>query len=381
MEFGVVLAAVLLMAGCAGQAPKQPTDLDHCAIVAPMRVSHVLRKKTYYGADQGYIVPLDSAGKLDLDRPIKSDYAQEGQLYFLDLPPGRYAPVRFSFPAHGLRFSARLDNENSLGAVVSAGRGEVVFMGEFVLKRLWQGRGDWLTNGLRSVAGLLTPWRRQILPLKSAFVFNDRSPRMEGVALKAARRHLAGTAWVSAIDARLAALNLTPARPVEGSFFGRKHPVAQQETPLFSYVDTLEWGKPLPTGGGYEWRHPKGRARIHLGLVMGEQALARPLAAFLRTLKEQGSFEDTHALSEVVLSSAPAWSARYTTYHYPEPYLTGSVVSVSVTETLVTADPRGYFVLSYRSSREDFERFYLDFQRFRALLELKRVKLKREDDL
>jgi hypothetical protein len=375
-----VLSGFLLIffaGGCATIRPIPPSDLAHCAIVAPLGVEHVLLPLRH-DADAAFLVPVDGAGKLEMDRPIAHSYEKDGQVYFLDLPAGRYALAALSYRDRGLRFTARLTREESLSTVMQVRPGEAGFLGELALKRVWQGWGRFFGNGARALSWLVHPSRRPVAPIASFVKIHDRSLKAQARALSAARRDLAGTEWAAAVERKLKQINLAPERPMEGMIWDRRA-LPLHETARFSYVDTLEWGEPTPVKEGLEWRHPKEKARIRLRLVTGREAALRPLAAFLRELKEQGSPEDTHILREVVLSSRPASAVRYTTYHYPEPYLVGSVVRVSITETLVVEDPQGYFVLQFRCAREDFDRLYPDFARFSGYLSLKRGAPKEEE--
>lgn len=374
-----LLCAVLACsAGCASLRPIPPSALSQSAVVAPLGVEFILTSLRH-DVSGAFLVPVDSAGRLETDRPIAQSYVKDGQVYFLDLPPGRYALTALSFSGRGLKFTARLTREEALGTVVTAGAGEVAFMGDVVLKRQWQGWKRFVSNGARGLSRILHPFRPSVVPIASFLKIHDRSSKAEVRALQAALKHLAGTEWAPMVQRRLKSIHLIPELPREGLLWNRR-PVAPRQLERFSYVDTLEWGQPWTVPGGLEWRHPKGEARIQLRFVTGPEAAQRPAEAYLRRLKELGSPEDDHILSSLVISSRTASAVRYTTYHYPEPYLVGSVVRVSMTETAVVEDPEGYFVLQFRCAREGFSRLYPEFARFRSYLVLKRGVVRREEE-
>jgi hypothetical protein len=197
----------------------------------------------------------------------------------------------------------------------------------------------------------------------------DTSRLAEVDALVAARRDLAGTLWREKVEPRLISLGGPPPASVTTGFW-RKRPVPHQNAGTFSWIDTLGWGPPLPVQGGLEWRHPKDRARIAVRFRKEGEAGFKPFEDYLRELRGLGGLEDSHAFEETVISTAVARVIRYTKYVYPEPYLTGSVKVVYLTEAAVIPGTGGYYVLHYRTRKEDFAKFRRDYLRFRAQLRL-----------
>ena len=96
----------------------------------------------------------------------------------------------------------------------------------------------------------------------------------------------------------------------------------------------------------------------------------KPLEDYLRELRGLGSLEDSHAFAETMVSTAVARVIRYSKYVYPEPYLTGSVKVVYLTEVAVVPGTGGYYVVHYRARQKDFAKFRKDYLRFRAQLRL-----------
>jgi hypothetical protein len=133
----------------------------------------------------------------------------------------------------------------------------------------------------------------------------------------------------------------------------------------------LGWGKPVRIRGGLEWREPKGKARIALVWFTEDMKEYKSPAASLAALRSAGSPEDDHKVAEVVFSSRPGYEARYTTYFYPEGTLTGSLVKVYVTETLLVPESDGVFFLHYRAEKKDFLKSHPLFRTFRDKIVLK----------
>jgi hypothetical protein len=222
---------------------------------------------------------------------------------------------------------------------------------------------------LKSAAIVLPPWRPWTTEVGGSFRAVDLTRLSEVEALTAARRDLAGTLWTTAVDARLNRLGGPVPEPVTTGFW-RKRPKPVQAAETFSWVDTLAWGRPQAIKGGLEWRQPKDQARIAVRFLKEGEAGFRPLADYLRELRGLGDLEDSHAFQEVALSTTIAQVIRYTKYIYPEPYLTGSVKTVFLTEVAVAPGLGGYYVIHYRARREEFRKYHPDYLRFRSHLRL-----------
>lgn len=361
-------ASFLALSGCASYRPPAPSTLEQCALAASFRAEGVLTSSKD-DATRAVLVPVDAKGKLDLDHPVFSAFARGGQVYFLELTPGRYGPAAFSWVSHGLRHSFRFSAEETAEAAIELAPGQTRSLGDFVVKRRFPGWGKWLLGGAKSLRVLFPPWRPAQVSIDASLKIHDRTIPAEGRALRQAVRDLAGTEWASAASRRL--LEIKPPRDatVEGLLWGRTSlPLKAAEG--FSWVDTLQWGSPSPVEGGLEWRHPKRTARIQVRLVKEGSPGFRPLESLLSELKGRGSPEDSHASFEVAVSSRAGQAVRYTSYHYPEPYLTGTVTQVSVTETALVPDKAGYWVVQVRASQKDFERVVADFVKFRRFLRL-----------
>jgi len=352
-----------LLCACAGPRPRPPSDLRQSAAFLTFGTEGLLFTGPDYAA-RAALAPVDKDGKPDVDRVIFSNFRKDERLYFLDLPPGRYAPVAAYWTEHGLRHAVKIEEKD---AALDIPPGELRFLGDFTARRRWEDWPRFLLNGLLSAKILVPPFRPAVAFLDAPVRIHDKSAAAEIRALRAAVKDLSGTEWARAAQERLVAMKAPPPALTErrGIFRRKEVPVKVHWTPMFGYIDTLEWGEPADVPGGLEWRHPKDKARVQVALRDSP-----PLATALEKLKGLGSPEDSHTHSMVYLSTRPAYAVRYTNYHYPEPYLTGEVVKVSVTETLLVPDPRGYFVVQMRASREDFPKVLPAFVRFRTYLRL-----------
>ncbi|HAM35988.1 MAG TPA: hypothetical protein DEB40_11030 [Elusimicrobia bacterium] len=364
-----ILTAAVWLAGCATPGPLQPSGPDLGLVVASVRFGRISRPFPDHYAQSLYLAPVSSGGEIDIDRPIASRLARERQVYFFNVPPGRYVVIGGSYVAHGLRYRIRFKPEHALQTAVTVKPGGISFAGVVLVSRNWQ---DWLAftlNILRSAAVVLPPWRPLSAEVEASFRSVDRTSYTEIEALTAARRHLAGSLWLPVLGSRLESLG-GPSPEIVSEGFWRKRSKPAQRAERFSWVDTLEWGPPRPIRGGLEWRQPKDKARVAVLYFKEAEAGVKPREEYLRELKTLGSPEDTHSLVEVRLSTLTAQSIRYTKYVYPQPYLTGSVSEVFVTETMVAPDAEGYYVLLYRALRKNFEKFYPEYRRFREQLRL-----------
>lgn len=361
--------AALLLAGCSSLPPRQPSHVTQTGLFLTFKTEGLL----FSWADDAAaaaVAPLRKDGTPDLDQAVFSNFRRENRVYFLDLPPGRYVLAAVYWTKHGLRHAVRPAAERSGGKPdpgVETAAGEFRFMGDYTAKRRWQNWPRFLLNGLLSAKILIPPFRPAVSFLDAPIKSRDQSPLAESRALRAALADLGKTEWSEAIRGRLASLKQAPELPTEtvGLFRRREVPAKVHWTPAFGWVDTLEWGEPREVPGGLEWRHPRREARVQVALRSSP-----PLSQALEELKGLGSTEDSHVHREVRLSTRSAYAVRYTTHHYPEPYLTGSVVKVAVTETLLVPDRDGYWVVQMRAARGEFSKLLADFVRFRDLLKL-----------
>ncbi|MDD5656774.1 MAG: hypothetical protein PHF00_05910 [Elusimicrobia bacterium] len=360
------LAPALLLGGCVSvPRPQHRTSPDLAVVVGQMRFEKIVRPFPDHDALSLRLAPLDAAGGIDEDRPLLSAYAQDGLVYFFNVPAGRYVLLGGSYLAHGLRYAFRLRGDAIRQTELKVAPGEAAFLGEVTVQRRFQGWDVFALNALKSAARLLPPWRALTTEVDAYFKFVDRGPFTEAQVLDLARRHLAGTLWVAGVEARLSALGGPPIEPILIGGW-RKKPKPYEVEPRFRWLDVLDWGPPRRVQDGLEWRAPKDRARIVVLFRSADRPDFQPLDGFLRELKTLGSPEDEHAFADVSISTWTGRALRYTKYVYPEPYLTGSVQQVFLTEVSVFPAYGGYYAIYYRARRGDFDRWrgrYLDFRR------------------
>ncbi len=366
----MALAAAVSLLGCAQARPSGPSGSSQAGLFAAARLENVL----FPGgpaAETLFIARVGPDGKPESDQPISSSFAQGGVQYFPDLPAGRYVPVAAVFPMHGLRLVARVPSEYLRAAAVDVKPGRLAFLGALTFLRQGEGVGTFLLNAPRSLWFLLPPWRRASHTVPIRFVL-DRSWEAETQALRQARSTLSQTLWSDTVAARVRELGDKPGTALKEKLLWGREVLPEQRADNFSYTDTLQWGPPRRAPQGLEWHEPKNRARIGVLLYSKGAPDYREPREVVRELKTFGSPEDSHSSFEVAVSSRPGVGVRYTVYHYPEPYLTGSVVMVSVTETDVIPVEAGHFLVQLRARQEDFDRFYGAFSDFRRQLRLER---------
>lgn len=358
------LTLLLLSAGCAGARPvPQPASLEQGAIVARVALKGAeMPNWRRHQADKVYWAKVNAYGDLDLDHPLETKLAREGDVYLFDLPPGKYAPFAAEYPSLGVRFLARLEPEVRKKMQVEVGGGRVVFAGDVLVRTEWEGFLPALEHqGLR-LAFLVPPFNKRAVEVATRSPRFDESPMAEIAALRRARKVAAGTLWVEKIDERIVELG-NPADPLTTGLIRKKVvPATVSEAGRFAYVDTLGWGAPRSIDGGLEWREPKGQAKVAVAFIA--YSSTRTLEKQLETLRLAGSPEDEHVLYEVRVGSLPARSARFTTYSYGTEKLVGAETAVHVTEAVVVGRPKGYYLLLYRASKDAFDRFHEGFFNF-----------------
>ena len=318
-------------------------------------------------ADIMHLAPIDSRGELDYDHPLSSQWAAGELVYFFNVPPGRYAVIGGSFLAHGLRYTFRLLPEQARQCPVEAKAGEAVFLGVVMMQRQLPDLLPAGLHALKNAALLLPPWRPYTAEVEATFKAVDTTRLSEIDALVTASRDLAGTLWTAVVRERLDRLGGPVPEPVTTGFW-RKRSKPALRSKSFTWIDTLEWGRPFVIKDGLEWRQPKDKARIAVRFHKEGAPGFQPLEDYLHDLRALGSTEDTHAFETVVLPTGGGSSIRYTKYIYPEPFLTGSVQDMFVTEATVVPGQGGYYVVQYRARKDDFPKFYPQYLRFREHL-------------
>jgi len=360
-------AGALTLSSClpAPQRLRERTDPGHGAIVAA--VSFKGREFPYWRrhlARELFFQRLEDDGSLD-PVLVPANYRVDDRLYALDLPAGRYVLTAATYFTGRSRQLARLDAAYAKKYLaVDVQPGQLVFAGYIEIERYAgeDGTAFWL-DGLKRARQYLPPFKRAVIEMIAAP--QPHVTRAEGVelqALRLARADLSGTFWEEAVAARLEQLGNPPEPLLEGLV--RKRPVPRKSAKTFTYIDTLEWGRPRSIPGGLEWRDGPSGASVSIVFVPSEGPGALPLDTALARLREAGAPEDRHTLADVRVSSRAAYAGLYTTYVYPEPTLLGSSVTVLKTEVLVVPADGGFYQAQYRARAADFPKHRGAFEHF-----------------
>lgn len=123
---------------------------------------------------------------------------------------------------------------------------------------------------------------------------------------------------------------------------------------MFSFEYPRKWGDPVATDHGVEVRHPEGLGSFSIEFIPKEHRDYKPPEKYRRDMAGWGSVEDTHVIARVEFSSRPAYNVRFTSYEYDARYLLGEQVRVQLTDHTMVSDPRGLFVIVYRTPRDEF---------------------------
>ena len=93
MKICVVALTTFALVGCATIPPPKPQDPQSAAIGISVKLRAPIRIFSN-NADMVYFIKIDEEGDLyNQERFIRSNYLKGGQVYFLNVEPGRYAAV------------------------------------------------------------------------------------------------------------------------------------------------------------------------------------------------------------------------------------------------------------------------------------------------
>lgn len=363
-------AVLFLLSGCATVGPSiEPTSVDHGLLIARARVAGALVWFTADYPDRATVELLDANGEPVPGKVAVSGFSGDGGIYFLDLPPGRYALTSLSFPARGARYEVVLSSAAMRRETVELRPGKAAFLGSLSLEGVFPDVDVAFERALDVVGRWITPFLRHApIPRDAELRGVARDAETEASVLREARKDLADTQWRGAVDDRLKELSV-PAPAATAGWRGREVPL-NSET-FFSWRDTLKWGKPVRTEEGAAWRRPKGQARV---AVFFTSATAPGFAGYEEAVRQlrtaAGALEDPAALYEVRVGTYTGRAARVTTHHYPESSLVGSEVTVLVTETILVSSPAGMYTARLRAPRDEFEKVLPAFREFLLQLTL-----------
>jgi len=359
-------AALLLLSGCAGLPPREPTAVRHGMLVVRARVRGAVLGFTSDMADSATLEQLGPQGEPIPGKEAVAGAFDDVQAYFLDLPPGRYALTSVSFRARGVRYRVEVPPARGRKEAVDLRPGSVAFMGDFIFDGRFPDFDVAVERALSVIGHWLTPWmRRPVIPRDADSRVIDKGLAAEARALRVARQTLLPTQWRRAIDARLRELGAPEPAKTKGTL--RPKEILLHPELTLSWRDTLEWGPPAYSAGGMTWSQPDGTARI---AVFFTSATARGFAGFdaavreMRAAASTSNVSDKGELYEVRVATRVGSAVRVTSYHYPKETLVGSEVRIAVTETVLVPDPSGMYTARLRASPEDFDKVLPSFREF-----------------
>lgn len=357
------------LTGCATLPPPPPTSVDHGLLVARARVLGAILSFTSDLADRAEIEQIDANGDAIPGKVAVAGYARGGYVYFTDLPPGRYALTAVSFPARGTRYGVPVPPAKARQNTVELRAGEAAFLGDLT----FAGRAPDLDVAFERMLDVfgrwLTPWvRRPPLPRDADLFEFYRASKDEVAAMLAARKGLAGTPWRKLTEARLRALHAPEPAAREGLILRADKPFRPE--PAFSWRDTLGWGEPRRAPNGAVWRKPKSTAQVAVFFTSADAPGFAGYDEALRQMRQAaGALDDPARTYEVRVGTYTGVGARATSHAYPVTTLTGSQVTVTVTESVLVDYPGGMYTVRLRAERGEFEKLTAAFHEF--LLQLK----------
>ena len=359
----ILAAAALLLTGCAGLRPAEPTALSHGLLIVRARVRGAVIPFTSDTADSAAVEQLDADGSPVPGKVAVSGYARSGSVYFLDLPRGRYALTSISFHARGARYEVALSSAVLRRDAVDLAPGAAAFFGTLTLDGRFPDFDVAVGRAADAAGFWLLPFVRWPAIERDADIRSfDHSPLAEREALHAARADLAGTQWQAFVEGRLREIGAPEAAATAG-LLNRELPLKQER--YFAWRDTLKWGAPARALAGLAWSRPGGEARA---AVFFTSATAIGFAGYDEAVRQMraaaGGLVDSAALYEVRVGTRTGQASRLTAYRYPKETLVGSEVAVMLTETALVADPAGMFTARLRAPRGEFEKVLPAYREF-----------------
>ena len=359
-------AGLLLLSGCAGIPPREPTALSHGLLVVRARVRGAILSFASNMADSATLEQLGPEGEPIPGKEAVAGGGGAGLACFLALPPGRYALTSVSFRARGVRYRVEVPPALGRKEAVDLRPGAAAFMRDFTFDARFPDFDVAVERALTVIGHWLTPWmRRPVIPRDVDLRGIDRSIMAEARVLRAALATLGGTQWRGALEARLRELGAPEPAKTTGAIRPKEIPLRPEA--FLSWRDTLDWGEPKRAGGGLVWSKPGGTARV---AVFFTSATARGFSGFEAAVREMRAsalttnVSDRGELYEVRVATRVGAAARTTSYDYPEETLIGSETRISVTETVLVADASGMYTLRLRAAKEEFAAVLPSFREF-----------------
>ncbi|OGR49704.1 MAG: hypothetical protein A2X40_12380 [Elusimicrobia bacterium GWC2_65_9] len=362
----LTVAVILSLCGCAGLPPREPTAVSHGMLSVRARVRGAVIPFSGDEADSAVVEQLGPNGEPLPGKEAVAGLSGGGFVYFLDLPPGRYALISVSFRARGVRYRVNIPPASGRKEAVDLRPGAAAFLGTLSLDGRLPDFEVAVERALSVLGHLLTPWMRRPVVARDADLRGlDRGAQEEARALHAARQVLGATQWKRVVEARRREMGAP--EPVAMKGLVRPKQMTLKAEAILSWRDTLEWGEPQRAGNGLVWTKPGGSARIAVffttaaaqGFVGYEAAVAEMRAAASTT-----DVGDQGALYEVRVSTHYGVAARVTSTRYREGTLVGSEFKVAVTETVLVPYPAGMYTARLRAAKDEFDEVLPAFREF-----------------
>ncbi len=362
---------LLLLAGCASvRPPVAPTHVDHGMLVARAKVRGAVLSFTHDAPDQASVEEIDAQGDPVPGKVAVTRIGRDGSLYFLDLPPGRYALSALSFKARLARYEVELSSAAMRRQTVTLRPGTAAFLGDVTLDGRFPEFDVAVERAAQVVFHWLTPFlSRPVIPRDADLRSHDVDAKSERAVLLAARAPLDGTQWRGLVDARLREMGAAEPAPTTGTIRTREVPLKDEM--FFSWRDTLKWGEPVRGKTGLSWRRPGGEARAVVfftsstvpGFIGYDEAVRQ-----MRTAND--ALQDRAALYEVRVGTRTGVASRMTTHAYPDGTLVGSEMKTFITETVLVKDGAGMYTARLRAPAGEYEKVEPAFREFLVQLRL-----------
>lgn len=356
--------AALLLGACATVPPVAPTHVDHGMLFMKARIRGAIVPFTSDEPDTASVEQLDKDGYPIPGKVAVSKFSRDGAVYFLDLPPGRYALSTLSFKARLARYEVELSSAAMRRDVVELKPGKAAFLGSLSL----DGRFPEFDVAVERAAAVIGHWllpflRRPLVYRDADLRAHDLDARSERLALLEARPYFEGTQWRRLVEARLREIGAEEPAPTRGTFRAKEIPL--QESAFFSWRDTLDWGAPAKVGTGLAWKNPKGEARLAVFFTTATTPGFIGYAEAVRQMRTANdALKDSPSLFDVRVGTHTGVASRMTAHLYPEGTLVGSQMRVVVTETVLVDTAAGMYTARLRAPEAEFEKVEPRFREF-----------------
>jgi hypothetical protein len=132
----------------------------------------------------------------------------------------------------------------------------------------------------------------------------------------------------------------------------------------FSFDMDTHWKGPESVEGGVRYTSEKGEGTITIVHLPKDSPLWKDPKDIRQYLTTQGSTEDSHVLTGLIISSRTAARASYTTYRYDPEYLLGTRAQAFYDEVVLIEDRDGLFLIRLHATKPAFRRLHKAYAAF-----------------